>query len=124
MSVDDFALLSHSVHLSHCRQLSRSAQSIAQSLHEASLKSSTQNRRQVHSNVQDKINDSLVDIRLYEKGLKVWESIPVLEHEILFLFFSALPCSLATSAGEIFAKIAGERRVQRDFRLCGKRVQS
>lgn len=53
------------------RQLSRSAMSIAQSLHEASLKSSTQNRRQVHSNVQDKINDSVGDIRLYEKGLKV-----------------------------------------------------
>lgn len=45
--------------------------SIAQSLHEASLKSSTQNRRQVHSNVQDKINDWVGDIRLYEKGLKV-----------------------------------------------------
>lgn len=53
-------------------QLSRSAQSIAQSLYEASLKSSTQNRRQVHSNVQDKINDSLVDIRLYEKGIKLF----------------------------------------------------
>ncbi|KAJ6627046.1 E3 UFM1-protein ligase 1 like, partial [Pseudolycoriella hygida] len=53
-------------------QLSQSALTIAQSLHEASLKTSTQKRRQVHSYVQDKINDLLVDIRLYEKGVKLF----------------------------------------------------
>lgn len=84
-------------------QLSRSAQSIAQSLYEASLKSSTQNRRQVHSNVQDKINDWLVDIRLYEKGLKLF---PVTVQPQLVKY---LLKSLANDVcNEIFVYVANE----------------
>lgn len=51
--------------------LQRSALESAHGLYEASLQNSTQNRRQTHAALQDKINALLVDIRLYEKGLKV-----------------------------------------------------
>lgn len=43
----------------------------AQALYEASLQNSSENRRQTHAALQDKLNNLLVDIRLYEKGLKV-----------------------------------------------------
>lgn len=43
----------------------------AQTLFEASLQNSTSNRRQTHANLQDKLNNLIVDIRLYDKGLKV-----------------------------------------------------
>jgi SHS2 domain-containing protein len=45
---------------------------MAQTLYETSAQSASQNRRQVHSNVQDKINNAIVDIRLYDKGLKLF----------------------------------------------------
>lgn len=43
----------------------------AQALYEATLQTSSQDRRQTHAVLQDKLNNLLVDIRLYEKGLKV-----------------------------------------------------
>lgn len=56
--------------LSHS-QMSKSALELAHSLYEISLQNSTQNRRQTHAALQEKLNGLLVDIRLYEKGLKV-----------------------------------------------------
>lgn len=43
---------------------------IAHRLYEASLQN-TQNPRQSHASLQTKINEALVNIRLYEKGLRL-----------------------------------------------------
>lgn len=51
--------------------LSKSALEVAHKHYEASLQNSTQNRRQTHAAIQEKLNSLLVHIRLYEKGLKV-----------------------------------------------------
>lgn len=43
---------------------------MAHNYYEASLQNTTQNRRQTHAALQEKLNTLLVDIRLYEKGLR------------------------------------------------------
>lgn len=43
----------------------------AQDLYEITLQKSATGSGQTHAGVQEKINTLLVDIRLYEKGLKV-----------------------------------------------------
>lgn len=53
------------------RQFSKEALVLAQGFFEATLQNNNQNRRQTHSAIQDKLNNLLNDIRLYEKGLKV-----------------------------------------------------
>lgn len=55
-------------------QLNKYAQNKAQELYELSLQNSMQNRKQTHSTLQDKLNNLLNDIRLYEKGLKMFQS--------------------------------------------------
>ncbi|CRK97918.1 CLUMA_CG011293, isoform A [Clunio marinus] len=55
-------------------QISKYAQNKAQEFYEASLQNSMQNRKQNHSALQDKLNVLLNDIRLYEKGLKMFTS--------------------------------------------------
>lgn len=52
-------------------QLSKYAQIKAHELYESSLQNSLQNRKQNHATLQDKLNNILNDIRLYEKGLRV-----------------------------------------------------
>lgn len=54
----------------HCRSLTKSSLELAHKFYEASLQNSTQNRRQTHATLQEKLNGLLVDIRLYEKGLR------------------------------------------------------
>lgn len=55
-------------------QINKYATNRAQELYEVSLQSSMQNRKQNHSSLQDKLNNLLNDIRLYEKGLKMFTS--------------------------------------------------
>lgn len=55
-------------------QVNKYAQNKAQELYEISLQNSMQNRKQNHSTLQDKLNNLLNDIRLYEKGLKMFSS--------------------------------------------------
>lgn len=43
----------------------------AHELYEISLHQNSQNRRQTHANLQDKLNNLYNDIRLYEKGIKL-----------------------------------------------------
>lgn len=52
------------------RSLTKSSLELAHGYYEASLQNSTQNRRQTHAALQEKLNSLLVDIRLYEKGLR------------------------------------------------------
>lgn len=55
-------------------QINKYAQNKAQELYEVSLQNSIQNRKQNYSALQDKLNNLLNDIRLYEKGLKMFSS--------------------------------------------------
>lgn len=43
----------------------------AQEFYEITLQKSAAGSGQTHANVQEKVNTLLVDLRLYEKGLKV-----------------------------------------------------
>lgn len=51
-------------------QLNKYAQNKANELYSISLQNNVQNRKVTHSTLQDKLNNMLSDIRLYEKGLK------------------------------------------------------
>lgn len=55
-------------------QINKYAQNKAQELYETSLQNSMQNRKQNHSALQDKLNNLMIDIRLFEKGLKMFSS--------------------------------------------------
>ncbi|XP_052895076.1 E3 UFM1-protein ligase 1 homolog [Anopheles moucheti] len=54
--------------------LSKQALAKAHELYELSLQKSNQNRRQTHASIQEKLNTLYNDIRLYEKGLKLFPS--------------------------------------------------
>ncbi|KAG5681828.1 hypothetical protein PVAND_011236 [Polypedilum vanderplanki] len=58
-------------------QINKYAHNKAQELYEISLQNSMQNRKQNHGALQDKLNNLLNDIRLYEKGLKMFSSVDV-----------------------------------------------
>uniref|UniRef100_A0A182JQL8 E3 UFM1-protein ligase 1 homolog n=1 Tax=Anopheles christyi TaxID=43041 RepID=A0A182JQL8_9DIPT len=52
--------------------LSKQALAKAHEMYEQSLQKSNQNRRQTHASIQEKLNTLYNDIRLYEKGLKLF----------------------------------------------------
>uniref|UniRef100_A0A182S601 E3 UFM1-protein ligase 1 homolog n=1 Tax=Anopheles maculatus TaxID=74869 RepID=A0A182S601_9DIPT len=54
--------------------LSKQALAKAHELYELTLQKSSQNRRQTHASIQEKLNTLYNDIRLYEKGLKLFPS--------------------------------------------------
>lgn len=58
-------------------QINKYAQNKAQELYEISLQNSVQNRKQNHGALQDKLNNLLNDVRLYEKGLKMFASVDI-----------------------------------------------
>jgi E3 UFM1-protein ligase 1 len=59
----------------YLQQINKYAESKAHELYGISLQNSMQNRKQNHSSLQDKLNNLLNDIRLYEKGLKMFSKI-------------------------------------------------
>lgn len=58
-------------------QINKYAMNKAQEMYEVSLQNTMQNRKQTHSTLQDKLNNYINDIRLYEKGLKMFTSVDV-----------------------------------------------
>lgn len=58
-------------------QLNKYAQNKANELYSISLQSNIQNRKVTHSTLQDKLNNMLSDIRLYEKGLKMFTNADI-----------------------------------------------
>uniref|UniRef100_A0A182QHX1 E3 UFM1-protein ligase 1 homolog n=1 Tax=Anopheles farauti TaxID=69004 RepID=A0A182QHX1_9DIPT len=52
--------------------LSKQSLAKAHELYELSLQKNNQNRRQTHASIQEKLNNLYNDIRLYEKGLKLF----------------------------------------------------
>uniref|UniRef100_A0A1B0C9L2 E3 UFM1-protein ligase 1 homolog n=1 Tax=Lutzomyia longipalpis TaxID=7200 RepID=A0A1B0C9L2_LUTLO len=69
---DDLCYLAKDIALHFYPQLSKEALQTAQQVFEASLQNSTQNRRQTHAALQEKLNNLIGDVRLYEKGLKLF----------------------------------------------------
>lgn len=51
--------------------LTKTSLEIAHQIYEVSLQNTTQNQRQTHASLQTKLNEQLVNIRLYEKGLRL-----------------------------------------------------
>lgn len=51
--------------------LTKTSLETAHGLYEASLQQKTQNPRQSHASLQTKLNEAVVNIRLYEKGLRL-----------------------------------------------------
>lgn len=85
------------------RQLSKSALVTAHSLYETSIQTSSQNRRQTHAALQEKINNLLNDIRLYEKGVKL---LPVAMHPQLLKYL--LKTIGSDVCNDLFAYVAAE----------------
>uniref|UniRef100_A0A336LPR7 E3 UFM1-protein ligase 1 homolog n=1 Tax=Culicoides sonorensis TaxID=179676 RepID=A0A336LPR7_CULSO len=55
-------------------QLSKTALNLTHELFESTQQNKTQNRRHTHAALQDKLNTLINDIRLYEKGLKLFSA--------------------------------------------------
>lgn len=53
-------------------QLHKQAMATAQTLYEATLQNNLQSRRQTHASLQEKLNNLVNDVRLYEKGQKLF----------------------------------------------------
>lgn len=58
-------------------QLNKYAQLKANELYAISLQNNSQNRKVTHSTLQDKLNNLMNDIRLYEKGLKMFNNADI-----------------------------------------------
>lgn len=85
------------------RQISKYCQNKALEIYTATLQNNLQSRKQNHSTLQDKLNNLLNDIRLYEKGLKLF-SVDTQQQLVKYLLKS-----LGTDfCNEIVIYIAGE----------------
>lgn len=87
-------------------QFSKMAVDSAQALYEATLHNSSQDRRQTHSAIQEKLNNALVDIRLYERGLKL---LPVGQHAPMIKYL--LKTLAADVANELHLYAASESKL-------------
>lgn len=58
-------------------QVNKYAQLKANELYSISLQNNSQNRKITHSTLQDKLNNLINDIRLYEKGLKMFSNVDI-----------------------------------------------
>lgn len=56
----------------HFSEMNKKAMTVAQTLYEATLTNNLQSRRQTHASLQEKLNNLVNDVRLYEKGLKLF----------------------------------------------------
>ncbi|GAB0094997.1 E3 UFM1-protein ligase 1 homolog [Sergentomyia squamirostris] len=74
LEIEDLSYLAKDVALHFYPQFTKQALQTAQQVYEASLQNSTQNRRQTHAALQEKLNNLLGDVRLYEKGLKLFSA--------------------------------------------------
>lgn len=52
--------------------MNKDALTTAQTLYESTLQNTTQSRRKTHAALQDQLNGLVGDVRLYEKGLKLF----------------------------------------------------
>uniref|UniRef100_A0A6B2EII5 E3 UFM1-protein ligase 1 homolog n=1 Tax=Phlebotomus kandelakii TaxID=1109342 RepID=A0A6B2EII5_9DIPT len=113
MDCEELCYLARDVALHFYPQFSKEALQTAQQVFEASLQNSTQNRRQTHAALQEKLNNLIGDVRLYEKGLKLFPA-DVQQQLVKYLlktlgtdicnelfFYVAIECSLNFSTSSL-----------------------
>ncbi|XP_059619732.1 E3 UFM1-protein ligase 1 homolog [Phlebotomus argentipes] len=113
LNCEELCYLAKDIALHFYPQYSKEALQKANQVYEASLQNSTQNRRQTHASLQEKLNNLLTDVRLYEKGLKLFPSddqqqlikylLKTLGTEICneLFFYVAMECSLNFSSSSL-----------------------
>nr|CAD7405049.1 unnamed protein product [Timema cristinae] len=90
--------------------INKSALTTAQSLFESTLSARAHDRRKTHGELQDKLNALLTNVRLFEKGLKQFESKDTQQQLAKYL----LKTLCTEIANEIFAYVAAENMIQYD----------
>nr|CAD7198047.1 unnamed protein product [Timema douglasi] len=90
--------------------INKSALTTAQSLFESTLSARAHDRRKTHGELQDKLNALLTNVRLFEKGLKQFESKDTQQQLAKYL----LKTLCTEVANEIFAYVAAENMIQYD----------
>nr|CAD7459321.1 unnamed protein product [Timema tahoe] len=90
--------------------VNKSALMTAQSLFESTLSARAHDRRKTHGELQDKLNALLTNVRLFEKGLKQFESKETQQQLAKYL----LKTLCTEIANEIFAYVAAENMIQYD----------
>nr|CAD7430774.1 unnamed protein product [Timema monikensis] len=90
--------------------INKSALMTAQSLFESTLSARAHDRRKTHGELQDKLNALLTNVRLFEKGLKQFESKDTQQQLAKYL----LKTLCTEIANEIFAYVAAENMIQYD----------
>nr|CAD7447656.1 unnamed protein product [Timema bartmani] len=90
--------------------VNKSALTTAQSLFESTLSARAHDRRKTHGELQDKLNALLTNVRLFEKGLKQFESKETQQQLAKYL----LKTLCTEIANEIFAYVAAENMIQYD----------
>lgn len=88
--------------------LNKSGLAAAQVIFESTMASTAQSRRKTHSELQDKLNVMVMNIRLFEKGLKQFADKELQQQLIKYLLKSL--CS--EIANEIFTYVAQENMIQ------------
>jgi hypothetical protein len=77
---------------------------------ESTLASSAQSRRKTHSDLQDKLNAMLVNVRLFEKGIKQFSDKDIQQQLVKYLLKTL--CTEITN--EVFSYVAQENMIQYD----------
>ncbi|KAJ9587791.1 hypothetical protein L9F63_018774 [Diploptera punctata] len=88
--------------------LNKSGLAAAQVIFESTMASTVQNRRKTHSELQDKLNTMIMNVRLFEKGLKHFNDKELQQQLVKYLLKSL--CSEITN--EIFGYVAQENMIQ------------
>ncbi|PSN54204.1 E3 UFM1-protein ligase 1 [Blattella germanica] len=88
--------------------LNKSGLAAAQVIFESTMASTAQTRRKTHSELQDKLNSLVMNIRLFEKGLKQFSDKEVQQQLVKYLLKSL--CTEITN--EIFSYVAQETMIQ------------
>jgi len=90
--------------------LNKSGLAAAKVEFESMMASTAQNRRKTHSELQDKLNAMLMNVRLFEKGIKQFS-----DKDIQLQLSKYLVKTLCTEiTNEIFSYIAQENMIQYD----------
>ncbi|XP_069679850.1 E3 UFM1-protein ligase 1 homolog [Periplaneta americana] len=90
--------------------LNKTGLAAAQVVFESTMASTAQNRRKTHSELQDKLNAMVTNVRLFEKGLKQFSDKDVQQQLIKYLLKTL--CTEITN--EIFSYVAQENMIQYD----------
>ncbi|XP_049860331.1 E3 UFM1-protein ligase 1 homolog [Schistocerca gregaria] len=91
--------------------LNNQAEAAAQKIFESSMASTAQNRRKTHSELQEKLNNLLIDVRLFEKGLRSFNDKD-LQQQLTKYLLKSLCTDIVT---DLFTYVAQENMLQCDL---------